>query len=422
MMRVRELGMKNFRGLPEWSCEFESGVNLFAGANGSGKSTVLDALSIMLSHALARLRREGAQGTPIRDADVRIGCSEACLSLSFVDGEKSIAYKAVGTRSGYARESKSDFEQLNAWASGFRQARTAGSPVHYPILAHYNVNRAVVQIPRRVRLSQVGEQLGGYEEALSGSGNFRRFFAWFRDQEDYERETREHLDSREYRDPALEAVRQAIRTLLPSFSHIHVRRRPHQAMCVEKNGSLLDVAQLSDGEKCALALVGDIACRMSCLCEGLGLSTEEILRTPGVVLIDELDLHLHPKWQRLAIRQLPLVFPSVQFIMSTHSPQMLGEVSPERVFLLPPRANYPLHPSHTLGLSSSEVLKFNMDETEERDAMTADIERRSLDAIGRGDLSAVEAQLERLKSRVPDYQNLPLYISLLSELEFLKLN
>ena len=106
---------------------------------------------------------------------------------------------------------------------------------------------------------------------------------------------------------------------------------------------------------------------MARLSDGLDLSWSDILNTPGVVLIDELDLHLHPKWQRDAIRRLPAVFPEVQFIITTHSPQMLSELPSECVGLLAPEFTSPKNPNCTIGLTSSEILRLNMDYSPERD-------------------------------------------------------
>ena len=84
----------------------------------------------------------------------------------------------------------------------------------------------------------------------------------------------------------------------------------------------LDVLQLSDGEKCTLALFGDIARRLAIA----NPSLDDPLQGDGVVLIDELELHMHTSWQRKVISMLKKTFPNIQFIITTHSPQILGEV------------------------------------------------------------------------------------------------
>jgi predicted ATP-binding protein involved in virulence len=101
-------------------------------------------------------------------------------------------------------------------------------------------------------------------------------------------------------------------------------------MTVEKNGEELIVSQLSDGEKCLLAMTGDLARRLSIA----NPSLKNPLEGHGVVLIDEVDLHLHPQLQRTIIQSLERTFPNCQFIITTHSPLVLSYLKKEQVFLL----------------------------------------------------------------------------------------
>jgi predicted ATP-binding protein involved in virulence len=132
-------------------------------------------------------------------------------------------------------------------------------------------------------------------------------------------------------------------------------------MVVYKSGQELWVNQLSDGEKCLIALIGDLARRLAI--------ANPILRNPlegsGVVLIDEIDLHLHPRWQRMLIPRLIKTFPNCQFFISTHSPQVLGEIDPQHIWFLHQdeqtlEIDYS-KPSQAFGLSSGEILEESMD-------------------------------------------------------------
>ena len=172
------------------------------------------------------------------------------------------------------------------------------------------------------------DQLAAYDQALSGSWrSFRIFFEWFRDREDLENEQR--LDNPGFRDRQLQAVRTATERFLPGFTELKVRRKPLH-MVVEKDGEELKVDQLSDGEKCTLAMIGDLARRMSIANPAHG----DPLDGAGVVLIDEIDLHLHPGWQRQVVTALPQTFPNCQFLVSTHSPQIVSHVEQERIWIL----------------------------------------------------------------------------------------
>lgn len=101
-------------------------------------------------------------------------------------------------------------------------------------------------------------------------------------------------------------------------------------MIVDKNAKEFRLNQLSDGEKNMIAMIGDIARRLSMA----NPTMKNPLECDGIVLIDEVDLHLHPAWQRVIISKLTEVFPKCQFILTTHSPQILSHVKAENIFLL----------------------------------------------------------------------------------------
>lgn len=119
---------------------------------------------------------------------------------------------------------------------------------------------------------------------------------------------------------SLSAVRYAIE-YFTDFKNPRIRRQGTPTMIVEKDGEELDVNQLSQGEKSLLALVGDIARRLALL----NPSLDNPLEGEGVVMIDEVDLHLHPKWQHDLIDKLVKTFPNVQFILTTHSPHVISD-------------------------------------------------------------------------------------------------
>lgn len=125
-------------------------------------------------------------------------------------------------------------------------------------------------------------------------------------------------------------VKYAIERFDPSYSNFRVKRSPSPHMLIDKNGDSFNLDQLSDGEKNVIALIGDIARRLSIA----NPYSEDALKGNGIILIDEVDLHLHPSWQQLIIKQLSNLFPNCQFIITTHSPQVLSQVKSESVFLL----------------------------------------------------------------------------------------
>ncbi|MCB4744317.1 MAG: AAA family ATPase [Sulfurovum sp.] len=130
----------------------------------------------------------------------------------------------------------------------------------------------------------------------------------------------------------LKIVTKTIEKFIPEYSNLRVTRIPTPHMLVEKNGETVRLDQLSDGEKNMIAMIGDIARRLSMANPRM----ENPLEGDGIVLIDEIDLHLHPLWQRVIVSRLTEVFPNCQFIVSTHSPQVLSHVKAEHIFILQP--------------------------------------------------------------------------------------
>ena len=186
------------------------------------------------------------------------------------------------------------------------------------------------------------------------STGFAGFFRWFRMVEDLENE--ERRDHPNHRNPALNAVRLSIPKFLTGFSgDLRIRRSPPLRMTISKAGEELILNQLSDGEKCLLAMVADLARRLSIANPGL----EDPLKGEGIVLIDELELHLHPQWQRGVISKLLETFPNCQFIISTHSPQIISDVKPENIYVLKSVDGKitATHPHSSFGRDSNQILE-----------------------------------------------------------------
>jgi predicted ATP-binding protein involved in virulence len=153
---------------------------------------------------------------------------------------------------------------------------------------------------------------------------------------------------------------------------------------------------LSDGQKTIICLVADIARRMCLLNPHLGMNV--IKETPGVILIDELDVHLHPRWQRLIVHSLKTVFPAVQFIATSHSPQILSELQPEEIILL--HHDGVDHPRVSYGLDSSRVLEEIMGADARPEAVEALI-HQVFAALEDKDLSVARAKIAELRATAP---------------------
>lgn len=274
----------------------------------------------------------------------------------------------------------------------------------------------MIDIPLKIRGKHEFFQLNGYENSLTQGVDFRRFFEWFREREDTENEsgltddvleqlrtvlgddneTWSKLDKlrASSRDRQLTAVRSAIYKFMPEFSNLRVRRKPRLHMSIDKNGEPFDVAQLSQGEKSLMALIGDIARRLSVMNPEL----KNPLEGDGIVVIDEVDMHLHPKWQRSLIKQLTTTFPKCQFVLSTHSPLVISDCKNVLAYLIGDEELIQL-PS-LYGQDANTVLLEIMD-TDIRNAEINESLSMALDAIHDSNLSQAKEIIQQLEEELP---------------------
>lgn len=333
-MKIERLHLINFRGITDCVLELpDTQTIVLVGVNGAGKSSILDCTAILLSKLLGRIRSASGGGRSFSVDDIRNGESSVHGEISLSWREKSHAWTVTKVRPGRTPASglsitSSRNQERTLLATSVQEELTANERANVPLAVYYSVNRAVLDIPLRIRKRHTFDQLAAYDGALGGSPNsFRIFFEWFRTREDYENEM--WRDQAGFQDVQLNTVRRAIEALMPGYTRLRVRRNPLR-MVVEKEGEELNVSQLSDGEKCLLALAGDLARRLALANPGL----KDPSQGEAIVLIDEIELHLHPTWQRNAVPCLEQTFPNCQFIISTHSAPVLGHVKPEGVLLL----------------------------------------------------------------------------------------
>ena len=246
-----------------------------------------------------------------------------CFNAEFSDDGVTIA--SVRYRKGTQNTPKPNYEQLKQAAIAKKEAILAGEAnVELPIFAYYGTGRGQFQVPERRRgFQQAFERWDCYKSAINPETDFKRFFGWFDLMEDQERRDREKRWDKNYKSPVLEAVRKALDTVVPNYKNPRIETRPLRFIMdrIDKtvNGEIsheLRIEQLSEGYKIVIAMVADLAARMA----EANPEMENPLNTSGIVLIDEVDLHLHPRWQREILVQLTEVFPNLQFIVSTHSP------------------------------------------------------------------------------------------------------
>jgi len=405
-MHIQKLSLDRFRGAQRLPLEFHDKLNVFVGMNGTGKSTILDATAILLSWMVNRIKHVNASGRPISESDICNGESWANLNITCMDNGNHWGWNLIKVRKGN-RKPKYTASNLTALTEAAKEIQLKitenNGQLNLPLLAYYPVNRSVVDIPLRIRERHSFDLLSAYDESLTSGANFRTFFEWFREREDLENENRKYFnqlirpEGYQFPDSQLEAVRTALVQFMPEFANLAVRRNPLR-MEVEKNGKILTVNQLSDGEKCLMAMIGDLARRLAIA----NPMRSNPLEGNGIILIDEIDLHLHPKWQRIVVPKLIEVFPNCQFLVSTHSPHVITQVQPENLFLLKMSDNglTLLRPSESYGKTVERILEDLMGLETTRPTEVAENIHRIYEQIDHGDLEVAKRTIFELKDRI----------------------
>ncbi|MEA5592771.1 AAA family ATPase [Rivularia sp. UHCC 0363] len=328
-MKIKRIKMQSFRGIGDMTLEFqEKEPNVIIGVNGVGKSSILECIAILLSRYTKPVQFPTTSGRLFQEEDISNGSEETSNEITVSTFEGEVTWCLSKMQKKRSKSAGSDLDKLRQLVEETHNQLKNNPEFNLPVIVHYGVNRAVIDIPLRVRKKHSLDRVTAYDQALDNVQiNFNSFFQWFRKLEDLENEQK--LDDSNFVNYQLEAVRQAIYSLITGLSNLRIRRSPLR-MTVKKQGRELNINQLSDGEKCLLAMVGDLARRLAIANPGL----DDPLFGEGIVLIDEIELHLHPRWQRDIIPALKKTFPNCQFIITTHSPQVISHVQPEGVFIL----------------------------------------------------------------------------------------
>lgn len=331
-MILKHLRLREYRGFKDALIEFDSQLTVFVGTNGAGKSSVLDALTVLLDQYSARLINSRQTAKRMAATDARNNASNTHLRLVVEHENRDIGWKLhkAGRMQRVLRPSSSNLSALNDFIKEIAEKtkeeddflRDATLPIFY------DQRRGVADIPKRKRAAAKHSAFDAFSESRAIRGlDFRGFVYWFEERET--EELRKQRRDRNYEDPQLKSVRRAIEEST-GFTNLSYSPVPPRGLVVIKGNVELQVDQLSTGERAFLSLAGDLARRLSML----GGDTEEARLKRAIVLIDEVELHLHPSWQRSVLPWLLKSFPNCQFVVTTHSPQVIGAIEAEHIRVL----------------------------------------------------------------------------------------
>lgn len=352
-MRIDRLTVKNFKGLEEREFRFHPEFNLIVGKNGTGKTTLLDALAVAVGGWFLGLR--GYDTRHIQAHEVRLMAIRATRKNTTDDRALSWEYQypcavtAVGEIQGRplswkrtlntpgGRTTYVDARSIKNLAEESDAAVRAGTPdLILPIVSYYGTGR-LWDVPRnRTKLGNGTKHLtskakqsrfSGYLNSVDPRVSVTGLVNWFA------RQSWIAFQLKVDYSPGYMAVRGAIMACIEGATDLYYDAARGEVIVEIEGQGKQPFGNLSDGQRSLLAMVGDLAQKMVALNPQLG--KQALKATPGVVLVDELDLHLHPEWQRRLIEDLRTVFPMVQFFASTHSPFLIQSLrSGEELLML----------------------------------------------------------------------------------------
>lgn len=388
-LKINSLYLKGYRVFGDLEVDFSGGdgssnVIVFCGPNGAGKTTVLSAISKILSWFSSRVSSPKSAGESLDVSDVNFGADYVLVNAEFILGAEIFNIELSKSLSESSSQKNNTLAEFTLLSEIYHNLNYLNKGLSLPLVAYFGVERALGFSRRDEKNEDFSgewrqEKFDGYKKPYTGQADFNLFYKWFKYHhdvsnynksffmerindigkeinslieaiEDAERNNssilpalKEVLSSRrseleilnkdvesvKYEASArlLKIVKSAFMRFLPEFTDFRIQYQPTLGMVVEKNGVTLSVHQLSHGEKSVLALIADISRRLILLNPLL----DDPLSGNGIVMIDEIDLHLHPAWQQSVIQNLSHVFPNIQFLITTHSPQVLSTVSSDSI-------------------------------------------------------------------------------------------
>lgn len=328
-MKVDFIELTNFRGVQKQRIAFEN-KNFVAliGDNGSGKTTILEAITKGFVPVLRTVNAEAMKECDLANKDVRNGANGTAVTLGItLDGEKYVWTNKRRLSSQQPFESAGDVKEENA--KSLKELKSKYSQCveerKLPLILYYGTDRIIREVPQRghIKNFQVTDAL---RNCFDNVNYFRDFYDWFKTEEDIElRGIRENSD---YKNPKLNCVRTALERTIKGYFNLRIELAPSRMIMTNSEGVDLQIDQLSGGYKAVLSVIADIAKRLSMA----NPDSSNPLEEEAVILIDELDLHLHPKWQKEIVADLKRTFPNSQFIVSTHSPFIVQSLDADELF------------------------------------------------------------------------------------------
>ena len=400
-MKLKRLSITNLRAFDHAEFDFHPEFTLLAGGNGVGKTTVLESLRVCLSRLLRKFTASQTKPRSFWNDDIQVGATALSVDLDLSINFKSYKLKinskqeqcSITSQARHVRDQTpfmTDSEMLipkfGTEAMAAKEARL--NPVD-TIGVYFGINRSMATYELRRNIKANGGPKSAYAYALADRGlRLAELASWMHTLEQRSSELPKA-------DQHLHVLRTAVNRFLPECKNMQAAVVDHRSrLYFEKQGQKLDSRKLSDGEKSILALVSDLVMR---LCQANPRLDDPVREGAGIVLIDDIELHLHPQWQRKIVEQLCKTFPNCQFVATTHSPQVIGEVEHCKIRMI---VDGKVHtPPRSFGIDSSRILEELMDSKSRNVVIDEQISKISK-LIGRGKSDAAKKEIRELSDKL----------------------
>lgn len=414
-MRIQRIELLNFKLFEKFSLDLHPKFTMLVGENGSGKTSVLDAMAIACGVWLFDVPDSKIQNSrrPLTESYVRRLLVSRGDRSDFIEAiETSVHAEGILFDEQFAmwsqevvigKRQKAGLLQARGYVKGRYERDAQGDNVLLPLIAYYGAGRAWLPHNERAkplpRSYEPARRWDAFYDCLNERIRLADLRHWFWD-EATERGNR----GGKYR-PGFEVVKWAVLRGIPGADDIWFDTASKDLM-LSINQNAQPTSNLSAGQLTMLALVADIAIKAVTQNnhlvppDELSLNDDGVphvlAETPGVVLIDELDVHLHPRWQRRVVQDLKSTFPRIQFVCTTHSPQIIGELPPDEIRLLDQQGQVP---RQSFGMDSNWILDVLMDSEEQNEQVQQKI-ARIFEQIGAGEIDGARESMQEARQLI----------------------
>ena len=399
-MKLQRLKIENFRGIRKMQIDFDQQLNVFAGKNGTGKTSIINALGrgidvAHMNHIAGNDRKNLESNVMIHLNDINTKEKHAHINLEFLFKGKKVSTSVSSDPAKMSSNLFSCFPEPNTFIPHrtFSEDRSTMA------------NTYTLTAKSQEMITGIDPVLGSI---VQNTTRYGAYFNWLADREDLENSRlRKFIDSGKdfhkdtfEKDKRLQAVKKAIKDVT-GFSGLFNDREKNGFVIEKSIGSKKEsfvFSQLSTGEKQFISLIAALAITLSIEFP----ESDNFLNEEALFMIDSIELNLHPSWQQKAISNLLSVFPNCQFIVTTHSPHVITHVKPEQLFLLKmtDKGVVVEQPNESYGKNADRILEDLMGLETTRPDEVDNLLKELYETINAGEIDRAKEQVANLRGLI----------------------